>query len=52
LRADSPENLQAITLEANDYNDGSVLVEYMIEAEENVFPMVPTGASLGETRYW
>lgn len=30
--------------------DGPVLIECMIEKEDNVFPMVPQGKSLGETR--
>ncbi len=29
-------------------HDGSYLVEFVVEAEENVFPMVPPGASLEE----
>ncbi len=49
LKADSPANLQQVTEEAHNYNDGPVLVEYIIEQEENVFPMVPSGKSLGET---
>lgn len=49
LTAKTPAELQAVTKEANEYNEGPVLVEYIIEQEENVFPMVPAGASLGET---
>ncbi len=30
--------------------DGPTLIEFKIAMEENVFPMVPQGASLGETR--
>lgn len=49
LRAEHPDELQAVTEEAKNYNQGSVFVEYVIAQEENVFPMVPTGKSLGET---
>jgi acetolactate synthase-1/2/3 large subunit len=29
--------------------DGPAMIEFVVEAEENVFPMVPPGASLQET---
>jgi len=49
LKASSPSELQIVTEEAAKYDQGSVLVEYILEPEENVFPMVPSGKSLGET---
>jgi acetolactate synthase-1/2/3 large subunit len=29
--------------------DGSFLIEFVVEPEENVYPMVPPGKSLSET---
>ena len=39
----------AITKKAEKFK-GPVLVEYMVEPEENVFPMVPPGEALRNTR--
>ncbi len=32
------------------YNDGPIFCEFKVEKEENVFPMVPAGESLGNTK--
>ncbi len=37
-------------LEAMLNSKGSFLLEVVVEREENVFPMVPTGASVSEIR--
>ncbi|MGI5837619.1 MAG: biosynthetic-type acetolactate synthase large subunit [Chloroflexota bacterium] len=46
-RVETPEGVEpAIRLAMA--HEGPFLVEFMVEPEENVFPMVPPGASLGE----
>ncbi len=42
------EELKRILDKAFAYNDGPVFVDCLVEPEENVFPMVPAGASLKE----
>jgi hypothetical protein len=31
-----------------DYNDGPVLVEFVVTKEDNVYPMIPTGQTVHE----
>ncbi|RPI01539.1 MAG: biosynthetic-type acetolactate synthase large subunit, partial [Calditrichaeota bacterium] len=45
--ADKPEEVRP-TLEKAFSTDGPVIVEFIISEEENVYPMVPAGASLNE----
>jgi acetolactate synthase-1/2/3 large subunit len=48
LRVTDIESVDAAIKEANDH-PGPVLVDFQVEAEGNVWPMVPAGASLAET---
>ena len=48
LRVDAKEDARAAIDEAMAY-DGPVLLEFVVEPEGNVWPMVPAGASLAET---
>ena len=36
------------TIEAARQHEGPVLIDFRVEKEENVFPMVPAGAKLDE----
>lgn len=44
FRCDKVEDLDSVLSEAQAH-DGPVLCEFLVEMEENVFPMVPAGAS-------
>ncbi|HOT96194.1 MAG TPA: biosynthetic-type acetolactate synthase large subunit [bacterium] len=46
-RSDQPGEVRPL-LEKAFAHDGPVIVEFVISAEENVFPMVPAGAGLNE----
>ncbi len=46
-RSDKPEEVQPL-LEKAFAHPGPAIVEFLIDAEENVFPMVPAGAGLHE----
>jgi acetolactate synthase-1/2/3 large subunit len=48
IRVTDKESVDAAIKEANDH-PGPVLVDFHVEAEGNVWPMVPAGASLAET---
>ncbi len=48
LRARTPEEARAIIDEAFTINDRPVLMEFQVEKQEMVFPMVPAGAATGE----
>jgi acetolactate synthase-1/2/3 large subunit len=48
LRVTDIESVDAAIKEANDH-PGPVLIDFQVEAEGNVWPMVPAGASLSET---
>jgi acetolactate synthase-1/2/3 large subunit len=41
-------DLRRVLKAALDYNDGPCVIDCEVEKEDNVFPMVPAGASLGE----
>jgi acetolactate synthase-1/2/3 large subunit len=45
LRCSSQDDLEAIVREAMDH-DGPVVVDFVISAEENVYPMIPAGESI------
>ena len=46
MRIEKKENVEKSLKEAFEY-DGPVLMDFIISPEENVWPMVPAGASLG-----
>jgi len=48
MRVTDKEDVRIAIDEANAY-DGPVLIDFRVKAEENVWPMVPAGASLAET---
>ena len=48
LRVTEPDEVDAAIDEANAH-DGPVLVDFQVEAESSVWPMVPAGAALSET---
>lgn len=48
--AETLEETREILAKMKDYNDGPILCEFRVEKEENVFPMVPAGESLGGTK--
>ena len=49
FRAQTQEETQDVLEKMKNYNDGPILCEFVVEREENLFPMVPAGKSLGET---
>ena len=49
LRAGTSAEMESALDEMNAYNEGPILCEFVLEKEENVFPMVPVGKTLGET---
>ncbi|MCY4162885.1 MAG: biosynthetic-type acetolactate synthase large subunit [bacterium] len=48
IRVESPEEVQPAIDKANEVDDRPVVVEFRCEAEENVFPMVPSGKTNSE----
>ncbi|MCP4727188.1 MAG: biosynthetic-type acetolactate synthase large subunit [bacterium] len=50
MRAVRPEEVKPVIEEAMKIKDGPVVVEFIVAGDENVFPMVPAGASLLEMR--
>jgi len=48
IRVTNAEQVDDAIAEANAY-DGPVIIDFRVTAEENVWPMVPAGASLSET---
>lgn len=47
LRVDNKENVLSTIKEANEH-DGPVLVDFVVEQEGNVYPMIPAGQSVQE----
>ncbi len=45
IRVESPEEVGPAIAKANEIDDRSVVVEFVTDAAENVFPMVPAGKS-------
>jgi len=45
FRVDSPEEVEPTIQKANEINDRPVVIDFRTQAEENVYPMVPAGAS-------
>ncbi|MCY3019258.1 MAG: biosynthetic-type acetolactate synthase large subunit [Planctomycetota bacterium] len=52
LRCDKGENVDAAIQEAYKFKDAPVLVDFRVEPEENVYPMVPAGGSLEDTLHY
>ena len=48
FRVDSPEEVEPTIQKANEINDRPVVIDFRTQAEENVYPMVPAGASNSE----
>jgi len=48
IRVTSPEDVGPAIAKANEIDDRSVVVEFVTDAAENVFPMVPAGKSNSE----
>ncbi len=48
IRVEDPDEVEAAIERANAINDRPVVVEFVTEAEENVYPMVPGGKSNSE----
>ena len=48
IRVESPEEVAPAIAEANEIDDRSVVVEFVTDARENVFPMVPAGKTNSE----
>jgi acetolactate synthase-1/2/3 large subunit len=48
LRATKSSEVEGVIREALAYNDGPVLVEFKLEKEDNVYPMIPTGQTVHE----
>lgn len=46
MRITQPEDVKSALAESMTVNDRPVLLEFVVTPEENVFPMVPAGASL------
>jgi acetolactate synthase-1/2/3 large subunit len=45
FRCSRQEDLEETLRQAREYNDGPVLCEFVVEMEENVYPMVPAGTN-------
>ncbi|MEO0493564.1 MAG: biosynthetic-type acetolactate synthase large subunit [Actinomycetota bacterium] len=45
IRVESPEEVAPAIAKANEVDDRSVVIEFVTDARENVFPMVPAGAT-------
>ena len=45
IRVEAPEEVEPAIAEANGIDDKPVVIEFVTEAEENVYPMVPGGRS-------
>ena len=48
LRVEHPEDVKPALQKAKGINDGPVVIDFIVDEEENVFPMVPAGAGLGD----
>lgn len=48
LRAETPAEMEDALKKAMEINDGPVLMDFRVVAEENCYPMVPSGAALNE----
>ena len=48
LRVERIEDVGPALEKAKGINDGPVVIDFIVDEEENVFPMVPSGAGLGD----
>jgi acetolactate synthase-1/2/3 large subunit len=48
LRAESPDEVEAVLRKSLEYTDVPVIMDFHIEREVNVFPMIPAGQSIEE----
>ena len=48
LRVEHPEDVEPALQKAKGITDGPVVIDFIVDEEENVFPMVPAGAGLGD----
>ena len=46
IRVERPEEIRPALLKARKYKKGPVMIEFIIDREINVLPMVPPGNSL------
>jgi len=48
LRAERPSEVEEVLKEAMEINDRPVVIDFIVDREEDVFPMVPPGGALHE----
>ena len=48
MRAEKPSDVEAVLRESLKIKDRPVLMDFVCDREENVYPMVPAGASIDE----
>ncbi len=48
LRAEKPEDVEKVLKAAMEINDRPVVIDFVVNREEDVFPMVPPGAAINE----
>ena len=48
LRVEHPDDVEPALQKAKGINDGPVVIDFIVDEEENVFPMVPAGKGLGD----
>ena len=48
LRIRRAADVKRVVSAARAYNDGPIVIDAMVSKEDNVFPMIPAGASMGE----
>ena len=48
MRAEKPADVEAVLRESLKIKDRPVLMDFVCDREENVYPMVPAGASIDE----
>ncbi len=48
MRIDTPEEVEPAIIKANEVDDLPVVLDFRVDAQEKVFPMVPAGASNDE----
>jgi acetolactate synthase-1/2/3 large subunit len=48
FRVTKTSEIEDTIKKAMDYNDGPVLVEFVVAKEDNVYPMIPTGQTVHE----
>jgi acetolactate synthase-1/2/3 large subunit len=48
MRATKGDEVEGVIRKALEYNDGPVLVEFVVAREDNVYPMIPANATVNE----